>query len=41
MNEKDRLYDEMKKKDKAFDEKIKEIDERIEELKDEILGDKE
>lgn len=41
MNEKDSLFDEMKKKDAEFDEKIKEMDEKIEELKDEILGEKE
>ncbi|MGH0680965.1 hypothetical protein ACQVPP_27840 [Bacillus luti] len=41
MNEKDSLYDEMKKKDKEFDDKMKEIDEEIEELKHEILGEKE
>ena len=40
VNEKDSMYDEMKKKDKEFDDKIKEIDEKIEELKDEILGEK-
>lgn len=40
MNEKDSLYDEMKKKDAEFDEKIKEMDEKIEELKGEILGEK-
>lgn len=41
MNEKDSLYDEMKKKDKEFDDKMKEIDEKIEELKSEILKEKE
>ncbi|GAB6499984.1 hypothetical protein bcgnr5369_67870 [Bacillus cereus] len=41
MNDRDNLYEEIKKRDKAFDEKIKEIDEVIEELKDEVLGDKE
>ncbi|BCC56670.1 hypothetical protein [Bacillus cereus] len=39
--DKDNLYEEMKKKDKAFDEKIKEMDEEIEELKDKLLGEKE
>lgn len=41
VNDRDNLYEEIKKRDKAFDEKIKEIDEVIEELKDEVLGDKE
>lgn len=41
VNEKDSLYDEMKKKDAEFDKKIKEMDEKIEELKDEIFGEKE